>query len=507
MSLRHRASTAPGAQAEEVAESSLSTQSPPPEERHGRAKRKSRMSVHALPQMFKGRAPGQSASLSGPRKLRKTRSFTDEGRSQSRSNVPPARTHSKSITNADLSAFASYPLHESSESLIQSRDIFANIMGGEVGMTSSVGHSSHSLLQRGDSESIDRSEHAFASHPFGSGTTFEPPSQRTGIEVLRGHRLLREMQSFESGLTARQTENDEGRASSSHSDSTVGQHQLTRPASAIKLRPDPVSPPGLAESPLVEEDEQDEGQSLDPETLMHSRYSTDIFDVLQTYRGIPLLEKVAETDSTVIKISLSSSEANRNAPRDDPRFVIWGTLQAMDRDDMSDTQDSATDLSASVISPPASAKARGKRSRGRPSDVPSFSSAATSDERRVILAATIERWIGQLTSDLDYDELLAFLLTYRTYIGPVDLCHLLICRFHWALQKAKSQDDERVRQVVRLRTFVALRYWLQTFFEIDFVPNRELRIILASWLNALIKDSVVKSRSDALVSLLFYGGS
>jgi hypothetical protein len=47
--------------------------------------------------------------------------------------------------------------------------------------------------------------------------------------------------------------------------------------------------------------------------------------------------------------------------------------------------------------------------------------------RKVLIAATIERWIAQLTSELNYDELLIFFLTYRTYVSAVDLCHLLIC--------------------------------------------------------------------------------
>jgi hypothetical protein len=121
---------------------------------------------------------------------------------------------------------------------------------------------------------------------------------------------------------------------------------------------------------------------------------------------------------------------------------------------------------------------------------------------KVLIAATIERWIAQLTSDLDYDELLNFFLTYRTYISAVDLCHLLICRFHWAL----SGKDDMVRKIVRVRTFVAIRYWLLTFFVMDFLPNRELRLLLASWLNTLVKDPILKKHQDGLVSLSSFIG-
>lgn len=58
-----------------------------------------------------------------------------------------------------------------------------------------------------------------------------------------------------------------------------------------------------------------------------------------------------------------------------------------------------------------------------------------------------------------------------------------------------------VRRVVRVRTFVAIRYWLLTFFAVDFVPNRELRLLLASWLNTLRRDPILQKHTDATVRL------
>lgn len=123
------------------------------------------------------------------------------------------------------------------------------------------------------------------------------------------------------------------------------------------------------------------------------------------------------------------------------------------------------------------------------------------EAQKMLMAATIERWIAQLTSDLNYDELLDFFLTYRTYIGAVDLCHLMICRFHWALQITNSAGfcEEKVKRVVRVRTFVAIRYWLLTFFAVDFVPNRELRLLFAQWLNTLVRDPILQKYGDAKV--------
>ena len=103
----------------------------------------------------------------------------------------------------------------------------------------------------------------------------------------------------------------------------------------------------------------------------------------------------------------------------------------------------------------------------------------------MLVAATIERWIAQLTSELNYDELLIFFLTYCTYVSAVDLGHLLICWFHWVLGEAAMSCDEMVRRIVRVRMFTAIRYWLLTFFDVDFVPNRKLRLLFVEWLNSL----------------------
>ena len=70
--------------------------------------------------------------------------------------------------------------------------------------------------------------------------------------------------------------------------------------------------------------------------------------------------------------------------------------------------------------------------------------------------------------------LLLFFLTYRTYISPVDLAHLFICRFHWALMDETGAaggngggtgTDDRVKGIVRLRTFVALRHLLDRLIQ------------------------------------------
>ncbi|KAI6020504.1 ras guanine nucleotide exchange factor domain-containing protein [Pisolithus marmoratus] len=45
--------------------------------------------------------------------------------------------------------------------------------------------------------------------------------------------------------------------------------------------------------------------------------------------------------------------------------------------------------------------------------------------------------------------------------------------------------------------FVVIRYWLLTFV-MDFLPSRELRLLLVSWLNALVRDPMLQEHQDGL---------
>ncbi|KAH7317517.1 hypothetical protein B0J17DRAFT_686723 [Rhizoctonia solani] len=204
------------------------------------------------------------------------------------------------------------------------------------------------------------------------------------------------------------------------------------------------------------------------------KYPTGVFQVLQTYRGLPTLDALLEShDTPTARLSTTTSAV----PENDPRFVIVGDLKPS-----SDT----------II-----ASNRRKITKPKPSAPTSVCSDGA--EERTIMAASIERWVAQLTSELNYDALLIFFLTYRTYVTANDLCHLLICRFHWALEPTTSAQEETVRRIVRVRTFIAFRYWLTTFFQIDFMPNRVLRSEFTSWLNALRKSPMLTAKPDAVI--------
>ncbi|KAG0167578.1 hypothetical protein DFQ30_005889 [Apophysomyces sp. BC1015] len=125
--------------------------------------------------------------------------------------------------------------------------------------------------------------------------------------------------------------------------------------------------------------------------------------------------------------------------------------------------------------------------------------AAPVEIPKVIEAATVEKLVEKLTITLDYTFMTDFFLTYRSFISPTQLCKLLILRFRWALE-----NDEEDRRVVRIRTFVVMRHWLLNYFVHDFIPCRELRIVLTSFLNALPFHSLVKQspRDQRIVKTL-----
>ena len=457
------------------------------------------------------------------------------------------------------------------------------------------------------------------------------------LKIDNGH-VLREMQSFESGLTARaypvpgtkekEREKLSIRTSMAISESepdaaivnaAVDGYESSGSSDYESAFPPSTPVPTKQTLPIHTRHTSvpvfsQETQSPSLETSSHSRYSTQVFDVLQSYRGIPLLDKLSEDaecpETTVIRLS-ARNELNA-APKDDPRFVMWGEVwsgfgpneedgASMDVNasvgGLSRLTGSATGAETTsnhgsmVVQGPTDQTLGSKKGKKGSmsltgpgtqqgptvtttsvSTLSSVSLASSSHSipgrlaisntdgspptprvqpptsshlgrslngeapRKALIAATIERWIAQLTSELNYDELLIFFLTYRTYISAIDLCHLLICRFHWALESSSSSppstagsarssyrlssntgmgngigfgnsltvkdnlsNDDMVKRIVRVRTFIAIRYWLLTFFAIDFVPNRELRILFGNWLNTLAKDPTLYGKKDIMV--------
>ncbi|KAK3297900.1 uncharacterized protein B0H64DRAFT_133858 [Chaetomium fimeti] len=102
-----------------------------------------------------------------------------------------------------------------------------------------------------------------------------------------------------------------------------------------------------------------------------------------------------------------------------------------------------------------------------------------------VTAATPPRLVAEITSPtfVDYELLSDFFLTYRSFLEPSDLLRMLFARLRWALTRA-----DEVGQVVRVRTFVALRHWILNYFMDDFLVDHSLRVTFCSLLNDLVAE-------------------
>ncbi|KAJ2989974.1 hypothetical protein NUW58_g3192 [Xylaria curta] len=102
-----------------------------------------------------------------------------------------------------------------------------------------------------------------------------------------------------------------------------------------------------------------------------------------------------------------------------------------------------------------------------------------------VTAATPPRLVAEITSPsfLDYDLISDFFLTFRSFLDPTDLLHLLIARLRWAL----SQNDES-GMIVKVRTFVAIRHWILNYFVDDFVVDYHLRVTFCDLINDFTDD-------------------
>lgn len=111
-----------------------------------------------------------------------------------------------------------------------------------------------------------------------------------------------------------------------------------------------------------------------------------------------------------------------------------------------------------------------------------------------ILAATAARLVAQITSPvfLDYELLSDFFLTYRCFLLPHDVMDYMLARMKWALN-----TNTDAGQIVRVRTFVALRHWILNYFADDFAPNLKLTRHFCNLVNQLSRG--LQQRAD-------YGG-
>ncbi|OZJ05928.1 hypothetical protein BZG36_01205 [Bifiguratus adelaidae] len=110
-----------------------------------------------------------------------------------------------------------------------------------------------------------------------------------------------------------------------------------------------------------------------------------------------------------------------------------------------------------------------------------------------IMAATLEKLVEKLTSTLEPTFISDFFLTFRLFTTPIQLCRLLIARFKWAFQ-----SDDEYRRLVRVRSFVVLRYWLVCYWKYDFAKSTTLRFLITNCLAELKADPIVSDSPNNL---------
>lgn len=237
------------------------------------------------------------------------------------------------------------------------------------------------------------------------------------------------------------------------------------------------------------------------------------------------------TETTWVGLYIPSDH-HYGSPNDDPRFVMYGKsltelipFKGKYTPDMSRLAFTTSRYADGRRRDRDSASTAGENMTNSSSSgmAPSFdtldtelTTPFTNFDKPAILAATIERWVAQLTSQLDYEELLKFFYTYRSYISPFDLLHILIYRFQWTLTPSSDdavapegvevepeltywKEDGAIKRIVRARTCVVLRYWLSTFFAVDFLRNRRLGIMMTNWLNMIYRSKLLDNLPDAKV--------
>jgi GDP/GTP exchange factor required for growth at low temperature len=258
-----------------------------------------------------------------------------------------------------------------------------------------------------------------------------------------------------------------------------------------------------------------------------------LFDVFQSravIAGPPSAARRHDRLPSNSSVASSNSDTSRTAPHritvstsatEDPRFAIWGLKDGPTRPaaaggdrygSIAQEMEVGSPVSTTMSdrgSPATMGSTRWSLRRSVASNGDNSSPASsvrgsvgsnggyTNRQQRVLMAATVERWVVELTSKIEADLLSGFFLTYRSFVRPLDLLRLLITRFQWAMAATATAEDGAARRIVRVRTFVVIRHWLLNHFTDDFLPDRQLRTTLTEWLNASSREPrILESAKD-----------
>lgn len=267
----------------------------------------------------------------------------------------------------------------------------------------------------------------------------------------------------------------------------------------------------------------------DPVNVDQERDECFIFDVVQSYTQP---RPMTNSSSSVVSLSVQPSHARDGSenseqnsrsdesavsalPGDDPRFSLWAVRSQTDDDAlMLCTRQGEVDVvSTPVQKAPGSPWSTSSRKRMSVRDSVSSSETGNSSSKSkgrlsedsqhamlfpsqgaFLIAASMPYIVSELTSHIDNRFMTDFFYTYRAYTTAHELLRLLIARFKWSLSPAATAKGEPKRKIVRVRTYVVIKYWISNFFAMDFLPNRALRLQFTSWLNALSQDPDLQRR-------------
>lgn len=314
----------------------------------------------------------------------------------------------------------------------------------------------------------------------------------------------------------------------------------------------------FANSPKVETNpvnqDNEEINENDPPSSDKESISTEeadpakIFDVLQNYsqHRQSVRSNASSTSSPVVSSvgsarhareasanSTDRSQASTSAlPGDDPRFALWAVRNATEEDGALVLCSRQGEVDVQPIDSPkvvSSPRHAGVTTRKRGSVRASVSSNDTGDASSgagvssklhspspassrkggleesqhsilypkngaFLIAASMPYIVAELTSHIDNRFMTDFFYTYRAFTSPRELLRLLKFRFQWTLTGSGSEKEEAKRKIVRVRTYVVIKYWLTNFFTFDFLPNRALRTDFTDWLNSSSQDPMLMSR-------------
>lgn len=101
------------------------------------------------------------------------------------------------------------------------------------------------------------------------------------------------------------------------------------------------------------------------------------------------------------------------------------------------------------------------------------------------------------SSEIDYQIVSDFFLTYRSFISQPSLLKLLFLKFQWCLDQLNDNSHEHKQNIGKLslvRTFVVIRHWLLNYFADDFIPSPELRMTFINYINSIKHNDIFVQR-------------